>query len=233
LWQINSTNRGANVASAFTTPPTIFNTNNAQAGPPGEPLPDPNAANIFFNPSRNIDGTFPSPGITLLPGAVPLFKANASGVLRLVGGVGVYVVDGTNTPDVNAAEFAAIEGASGREQGGQSFFFDAIPLEGAITIVGILLPYVQQTTRPDNFSLRFAAPGAFLAGPVAGRQDPFGYLMGPRAGVNGFGGQSLNLTDVQTIIEQVVDSANQIRGQVRLPLGSSAKVIATVVDTRG
>jgi uncharacterized protein GlcG (DUF336 family) len=35
------------------------------------------------------------------------------------------------------------------------------------------------------------------------------------------------------IINQVVASANRTRAQVRLPLGSAAKVIATVVDTRG
>lgn len=237
LWQINSTNRGANVVSGVTTPPTIFNTNNAQPGPAGEPLPDPNAANIFFNPSRNIDGTFPSPGITLLPGAVPLFKANAGGVLRLVGGVGVYVNEG-GTPNVEAAEFAAIEGASGREQGGTSFFFDAIPLEGAITIVGVLLPYVKQTERPAGFSLRTTAPGFFLTNfggnPTRdGREDPFGYLIGPRPAQTGNGGEQLSQNDVERIIAQCVGSANITRGQVRLPLGSSSKIIATIVDARG
>ncbi len=238
LWQINSTNRGANVVTALTNPPTIFNTNNAQPGPPGEPLPDPNAANIFFNPSRNLDGSFPSPGITLLPGAVPLFKPNASGVLRLVGGVGVYVLDAAGNPDVATAEFAAVEGASGRELGGDSFFFDAIPFEGAITIVGILLPYVQQVERPAGTATRNNAPGFFLTNfagdPTrAGREDPFGYLIGPRQGVDGFGGEVLEQEDVERIIAQCVDSANITRAQVRLPLGSSAKIIATVVDTRG
>ena len=238
LWQINSTNRGANVASAVTVPPTAFNTNNAQPGPAGEPLPDPNAANIFFNPSRNLDGSFPSPGITLLPGAVPLFKANASGVPRLVGGVGVYVLDANGEPDVAKAEFAAVEGASGREQGGDSFFFDAIPFEGAITIVGILLPYVEQVERPVNTAARQAAPGFYLTDfggfPTRdGREDPFGYLIGPRPAQDGFGGEQLSQQDVETIIAQCVDSANITRAQVRLPLGSAAKIIATIVDTRG
>ncbi len=257
LWQINSTNRGADVVTALTTPPTAFNTNNAQPGPPGEPNPDPLAANIFFNPSRNIDpvnsfnlGTSPSPGITLLPGAVPLFKVNqpsafgTGGVARLVGGVGVYVVNTTGPnagqPDVAAAEYAAIQGASPDPTvgGDPDFFFDAIPLEGAITIVGVLLPYVQQTTIPAGFAPRGAAPGFFVTNfggnPTrTGRPDPFGYLIGPRAGVDGFGGQVLSQADVEQIIAQVVDSANITRGQVRLPLGSAAKVIATIVDTRG
>ena len=241
LWQINSTNRGANVVTGATNPNTFFNFLNAQPGPPGEPDPDPSAGNIFFNPSRNLDGTFPSPGITLLPGAVPLFKANAGGVLRLVGGVGVYVVDGNGQPDVAAAEFAAIEGASGRELGGDSFFFDAIPLNGAITIVGILLPYVEQLERPAGYSLRpdpQNVSGDYVTdfgGNVVrdGREDPYGYLIGPRPGVDGFGGEQLTGPDVQQIIAQCVDSANITRAQVRLPLGSAAKIIATVVDARG
>jgi uncharacterized protein GlcG (DUF336 family) len=243
LWQINSTNRGADIASNATTPPTAFN------------------AGFEFRPSRNLNGntafpaapgaSFPSPGITLLPGAVPLFKLNSSGTLRLVGGVGVYVRDAAITPpfagaalgdpDVAAAEFAAVTGARGSgAPGDENFFFDAIPLEGAITIVGILLPYVAQSTRPAGYQ-----PGppatSFVSTPQNGRVDPFGFLIGPRAAQSGSnqqnpalpGVESLSQQDVQTIIDQVVASANLTRAQVRLPLGSGSKVIATVVDTRG
>jgi uncharacterized protein GlcG (DUF336 family) len=229
LWQINSTNRGAFIASAATTPVTAFN------------------FGFEFRPSRNIQGdipfgpgspgnpsttSFPSPGITLLPGAVPLFKANSFGVLRLVGGVGAFVrAPGATDPDIDAAEFCAIEGASGRELGGQSFFFDAIPFEGAITIVGILLPYVKQIARPAGYSP--GTSGFTVLGTVPGRVDPFGFLIGPRAGVTGEGGELLTLDDVNTIINQVVASADRTRAQVRLPLGSAAKVIATIVDVRG
>jgi uncharacterized protein GlcG (DUF336 family) len=170
---------------------------------------------------------------------VPLYKPNSIGVLRHVGGVGVYIRNGVaGDPLVDAAEFCAIEGASGRELGGQSFFFDAIPLEGAITIVGILLPYVRQTTRPQPFALG-PPPGpvgvdpGWLVFPGQGQVDPFGYLIGPRAGVDGFGGEVLTQPEVEQIIDQVIASANRTRAQVRLPLGSGAKVIATVVDTRG
>lgn len=226
LWQLNSTNRGADIATNLTTPPTVYNTD---------------AAFGFaeFFPSRNLDASFPSPGITLLPGAVPLYKPNSQGILRHVGGVGVYVRDGVNgDPDVAAAEFCAVEGASGREAGGGSFFFDAIPLEGAITIVGILLPYVKQATRPAGY-LAGSFPGAvgvdpnWLVLPGNGQIDPFGYLIGPRAAQTGGPTQSLTLPDVTRIIDQVIASANKTRAQVRLPLGSGAKVIATVVDRRG
>jgi uncharacterized protein GlcG (DUF336 family) len=232
LWQINSTNRGAFIASALTTPPTDFN------------------FGFAYRPSRNLNGntlfpaapgpSFPSPGITLLPGAVPLYKANSSGVLRLVGGVGCYVRTPGSDPDVRAGEFAAISGASGAGSVGDENFFFAIPSEGAITIVGILLPYVQQTTRPDGYG---AGPAAttFVSTTFDGRPDPFGYLIGPRAAPNGSrrqnsalpGVSSLTQADVERIIDQVVSSADRTRAQVRLPLGSGAKVIATVVDTRG
>ena len=100
------------------------------------------------------------------------------------------------------------------------------------------LPYVQQVERPVGTATRNNAPGFFLTNfagdPTrAGREDPFGYLIGPRQGVDGFGGEVLEQEDVERIIAQCVDSANITRAQVRLPLGSSAKIIATVVDTRG
>jgi uncharacterized protein GlcG (DUF336 family) len=239
LWQINSTNRGADIETGATNPATLFN-DSARAAPfPfGEPL---------FSPSLNFDGSAPSPGIVLLPGAVPLFKANSFGVPRLVGGVGVYVgVNAFVNPDVELAEFLAIEGASGREaRDGQSDFFANVRAEGEITIVGILLPYVKQTTRPAGAAAGFL-PGNFGADPnylflqlAGGQIDPFNYLIGPRAAASGAnqapanGANSLTQLDVERIINQVVTSSNRTRAQVRLPLGSGAKVIATVVDTRG
>jgi uncharacterized protein GlcG (DUF336 family) len=233
LWQINATNRGAFIESAATVPPTAFN-----AGFEYRPSRNP-LGNVPFSVNSDVgSASFPSPGITLLPGAVPLFKVNAGGVLRLVGGVGVFVrndltSDPTAVPDTAVAEYAAIQGASGSGAvGDENFFFDAIPLEGAITIVGVLLPYVKQTTRPSNVG---AGPPAltFTSPPTPGRVDPFGYLIGPRPGVDGFGGQVLTQLEVEQIIDQVIASANLTRGQVRLPLGSGAKVIATIVDTRG
>jgi uncharacterized protein GlcG (DUF336 family) len=239
LWQLNATNRGAAIQTPFTVPATTYATR-------------PEFAFAEFLPSRNIGGGFPSPGITLLPGAVPLYKANSAGMLRHVGGIGVFVRESLASnpaavPDLAAAEFAAIEGASGREAGGPSFFFDAIPFPGAITIVGVLLPYVEQLTRPAGY-VAGPAPGAvgldpnWQVVPNFGQIDPFGYLIAPRAARNGANGvdllvvptaTALTEADVRLIVDQVVAAANRTRAQVRLPLGSAAKVIATVVDTRG
>lgn len=236
LWQINSTNRGADIESGSTTPATAFNLL-AQFG----------FAQFF--PSRNIDGSFPSPGITLLPGAVPLYKQDSLGVSRLVGGIGCYVRDAVvippfagaavGDPDVAAGEFAAIAGASGSGASGDENFFFNIPSEGAITIVGILLPYVKQLTRPAGY-LPGSFPGLpgfdpnFLVIPGAGQIDPFGFLIGPIAAQTGSeSGEFLTQDDVIRIIAQVETSADITRAQVRLPLGSAAKVIATIVDRRG
>lgn len=271
LWQINSTNRGAWIADpepGFPTaenqtfPPTFFNFNQTLVGFPEDP--DPDLANRFYLPSRNIDaanadfaaGFFagdlnfdPTAGIVLLPGAVPLFKANAAGVPRLVGGVGVYVLDDVTgpqpQPNVEAAEFAAIQGASGAGVAGdEDFFFDGIPFSGQITIIGITLPYVKQTTIPEGRSPGFfpRPAGGFRTnfgglGTRDGRADPFGYLIGPRQAVEPVpstdetGGLTEN--NVRTIIDQVVASSDITRAQVRLPLGASARVIATVVDNEG
>lgn len=227
LWQIGATNRGANIASASTTPATAFN------------------AGAVFNPSRNINNplnpttaSFPSSGIVPVPGGIPLFKAG-----RLVGGVGVFI--GTNAapaaPQFEAAEFAAITGATGTGAAGDENFFFSIPTEGAITIGGVLLPYVKQTTRPATFSAGTQPPAptvvltnGWLRIPVAGRVDPFGFLIGPRAAQTGSESAfSLSLADVNAIINAVTASADRTRAQIRLPLGSPAKVIATIVDRRG
>jgi uncharacterized protein GlcG (DUF336 family) len=186
---------------------------------------------------------------------VPLFKAG-----RLVGGIGAYVRQDTAVPpDVDAAEFAAISGATGSGAVGDENFFLAIPTEGAITIAGVLLPYVKQTTRPSNLAAGPNAGAVFDPTVSGGRVDPFSfvpastspadialsdasYLIGPRDaryGVNQLdvvanpGTAALTQVDVRQIMGQVVASANITRAQIRLPLNSGAKVIATIVDTRG
>lgn len=275
LWQINSTNRGAWIADPTpgfptaentTAPQTFFNRNQTFvpfAEDPGAAAPE-DINNRFYLPSRSIAeanadfaaGFFtgnanfdPTAGIVLQPGAVPLFKANASGVPRLVGGVGVYVLDDLSgpqpQPNVEEAEYAAIQGASGTGVlGDENFFFDGIPFSGQITIVGITLPYVKQTEIPEGRSPSSfpRIGGGFRTnfggfGTRGGRADPWGYLIGPRqsatptAGNDEIGGLTQN--NVRTIIDQVVASANITRAQVRLPLGSAARVIATIVDNRG
>ena len=52
---------------------------------------------------------------------------------------------------------------------------------GAIYLVGVLLPYVQQTSLPDGFAPGVFGTGAYLVAPIAGSIDPFDYLIGSHA----------------------------------------------------
>ena len=201
LWQINATNRGAPIAGVAGT-----NYNPGQAYPR----------------SLNINGTFPSPGITLLPGAIPLYKQGpGQGVdfsIRHVGGVGVYKGAG----NVDVAEFAAWSGAEG-------YRFD-IPPEGKVVLGGVRLPSrAPIDTRPAGVGPGSVAGGSFVVAPRNGNVDPFGYLIGPRSSpIGNFPAQT-----VDQIIQQCIQQANITRAAVRLPSGSSAKVIMVITDLNG
>ncbi|MGH7860328.1 MAG: GlcG/HbpS family heme-binding protein, partial [Candidatus Binatia bacterium] len=200
LWQINATNRGAPIADVAGT---AFNAGQA------------------YPRSLNIDGSFPSPGITLLPGAVPLYKQGPGvGVdvsVRLVGGVGVYGV----SPE--AAEFAALSGSEGYRFPGN------VPPAGAVVLGGIRLPFVAQTTRPEGFGPGTFGQGRFVVAPRNGSIDPFGYLIGPRPSPIG----NFPQESVEQIINQAIESANGIRASVRLPGGSTTFVIMVITDLDG
>ena len=191
LWQINATNRGAPIETGDTS----FN--------PGQAYPR----------STNIDGSFPSPGITLLPGAVPLYKNG-----RLVGGVGAYAP----SLSFDASEFAAFSGSAGFR------FPSDIPPEGAVVLFGIRLPFVATFDRPAG-----APPGdgsgSITVAPRNGNVDPFGYLIGPRASPRG----NFPAEAVDRIVQQAVTSANGTRAAVRLPGGTTAVVIITITDLDG
>jgi uncharacterized protein GlcG (DUF336 family) len=192
LWQINATNRGAPIE----TGDTQFN--------PGQAYPR----------SLNIDGSFPSPGITLLPGAVPLYKNG-----RLVGGVGVY----DRGQSFEASEFAAFSGADG-------YRFPAdVPPEGAVVLVGIRLPYVASFDRPAGTAPGAFGSGAYVVPPRNGNVDPFGYLIGPRGSPRG----NFTAAEVDRIVQQAVATANDTRAAVRLPGGTSSAVIITITDLDG
>lgn len=205
LWQIFTSNRGAPLAGpGLTTAETGFETLYL----PGQEIPA----------ATNIDGSAPGPGLTYLPGGIPLFDAGG----RVVGGVGC--VGST----AEACEFAAISGAKGTGVVGDENFFADVPPQGAIFLVGVLLPYVGQTTRPAGFGPGTFA-GTFFVPSVAGGVDPFGYLIGPRADPLG----NLTMSDVDTIVQQGIATANGTRAAIRLPLGSAAKMIFVVTNNDG
>ena len=209
LWQIQATNRGAPLARLGLTPvETLFN--------PGMEIP----------PATNINGSFPSPGVTRLNGGVPLYKpgigAGPNDFPRVVGGVGVYI-PGASGPEIAAMEFAAFSGTAG-------FRFPPIPQAGAIFLLGVLLPAFDTTTLPAGFSPGAFGAGVYVVAPTPGEVDPFGWLIGPRASVVGAG---FTQAEVSAIINRCVSWANGTRAAIRTPQGSSARMVMCITDIDG
>lgn len=215
LWQIFATNRGAPLAGAGLT--------TAETGVETLYLPGQD-----FPPATRLDGSAPGPGLTYLPGGLPLYDRGGAGG-RVVGGVGVYGA----SPE--ACEYAAIKGAQGAGTvGDENFYFDAPPA-GAIFLVGVLLPYVAQTTLPAGFGAgSFPGGGAYAVDPFAfgvfpARPDPVGYLIGPRADPLG----GLTAPEVDQIVQQGIATANGTRAAIRLPVGSACKMVFVVTNVDG
>jgi uncharacterized protein GlcG (DUF336 family) len=70
--------------------------------------------------------------------------------------------------------------------------------------------------------------GTFLVSPSAGSLPPEGDLVGPSAGIGG-----LTQSDVATIVQQAVDTANKTRAVIRLPSGSRTRMSIAVTDLDG
>lgn len=157
----------------------------------------------------NIDDSDPN---AVNPGGVPLFENGT-----LIGGVGVVAA----SPDV--AEYAAYSGAVGAGFGANP----AAP--GVVVINGIALPFVNQTTAPAGVTSG-SFNGTYSTGPVASPgAPPDGYLVGPLA--SSYGG--LSKADVISIVTQAVSTAGITRAVIRLPIGSTARMMIAVSDLDG
>jgi uncharacterized protein GlcG (DUF336 family) len=190
-------------------------------------------------------------GLSASPGGVPLYKGGV-----LVGGVGA-IADGTYTIDRNfnviapaLNELIAVAAATG---------FSAPPAIRAnlITVNGRALRFVDSDaifSNPAAPPALTAKLGAFAVAPSAGvsfgqpgsgiRPDT-GVLSDlgadvlvdgantvrfpPIAGTDGL----MTQNEVLQILRQALAVANHARGQIRLPLNSTARVSIFVVDTRG
>jgi uncharacterized protein GlcG (DUF336 family) len=176
-------------------------------------------------PARSISGAATGLGVTtgkvdvndsdpnaVNPGGVPLFR-NGS----LVGGIGVAGV----APDV--AEYAAYAAAT-------SNGFGPTPAAPSVVFInGVALPFVNQTTPPTGNSPG-TFTGSFVVGPSASPgTPPEGMLVAPAAGPLG----GLAVSDVTTIINNAIATANTTRAVIRLPIGSSARMAIAVADLDG
>lgn len=168
------------------------------------------------------------------PGGVPIFKTSSAAS----GGVGVHDVGGIGIAGVplDVAEYVAYATAGMIAAGGPTPATDEIgfvvPPPGIVVIGGITLPFVNQTTPPADL----VPPGGpfnaadYLIHPIdSPGPPPDFFLVGPSAGPVG----GLAAAQVNQIIMQAINTANQTRAAIRLPLGSRTHMMIAVSDLDG
>jgi uncharacterized protein GlcG (DUF336 family) len=207
---------------------------------------------VTYNPGKEIppatliNGTSPGLGIitgkfdvydshpfAVNPGGVPIFENGF-----VVGGIGVVAYDaGSNPPNDNydAAEYAAFVGSTidiSKAVPGDTNVFGLgfVPPPGVVVINGVALPFVNNTSPPPGIT---SGPltGGFTVGPMPGpAQTPEGYLVGPLASAYPNG---LSAGDVMSVVQSAINTANNTRAAIRLPINSPARMMISVSDLDG
>jgi uncharacterized protein GlcG (DUF336 family) len=156
------------------------------------------------------------------PGGVPIFYQNV-----VLGGIGVV----TSSTDLNLAEYAAFAGSTTQRTGPSDSFGPTPASPGVVSINGVSLPFVSQTSLPAGVSLGPVADGGwyFVSPSNSAGQPPEGDLIIPAPGPLG----GLSATDVQTILDNAEATANQTRAAIRLPIGARARMTIAVADLDG
>ncbi|MGB8475622.1 MAG: heme-binding protein [Candidatus Acidiferrum sp.] len=156
------------------------------------------------------------------PGGVPIFYQNV-----VVGGIGVV----TSSSDLNVAEYAAFVGSKTQRTGPSDSFGPTPAAPGAISLNGVTLPFVAQTTLPAALSAGpVAGSGSYLVAPTnSAGQPPEGDLIPPAAGPLG----GLSAADVQNILDNAEATADVTRAAIRLPIGARARMTIAVADLDG
>jgi uncharacterized protein GlcG (DUF336 family) len=210
LYGIENTNRGCNLAASI---------------------------NAIVPPATTIAGASPGYGIitgkadlndsnatAVNPGGVPIFKNGQE-----VGGIGVVAAD-PDTAEYVAFAAAGMIGMSGPSTATDSVGFPAFPAPGIVSINGITLPFVNQTTPPSGVTSGTFNAANFTVGPVASAGvPPEGALIAASNGPVG----GLTAAEVTQIINGAVATANLTRAQIRLPIGARAKMTIAVSDLDG
>jgi uncharacterized protein GlcG (DUF336 family) len=146
------------------------------------------------------------------PGGVPLFRG--PGLASLVGGIGVAGVP----PE--QAEFAAFQALKAFNP---KF---APPPPGVVFINGVRLPFVVQAQQPAG-THPGTATGTFTVSGLNGACAPVGDL------IQETGGSQISKSEVNQIVNQAMAGANLTRAQIRLPIGSRARMVIAVSDLDG
>jgi uncharacterized protein GlcG (DUF336 family) len=210
LYGIENTNRGCNLATSL---------------------------DAIVPPATTIAGATPGYGVitgkadlndsdatAVNPGGVPIFKNGQE-----VGGVGVVAAD-SDTAEYVAYAAAGMIAMSGPSAATDGVGFPPFPAPGIVSINGITLPFVNQTTPPSGVTSGTFNATNFTVGPVASPGvPPEGALI---AATNGPVG-GLTAAQVTQIITSAVATANLTRAQIRLPIGARAKMTIAVSDLDG
>ena len=221
LYGIENTNRGctfnlgANIANNFLAgqdiprATSVVNGGNCQSGDTtacGSGIVT-GKADIFDSDPAAVDG-----------GGVPIFKNG-----ELVGGIGVTGLG----IDKNVTEFAAFVGSIPGPQ-----FGPRVPDPGVIYLEGIALPFVKNAKRPPGVGTGVFAAN-FTVGPLdspkLGNGVPSRYLVGPVASADG----RLTAQNVGTVVSRGNNEAFLTRAAIRLPLGSTTRMVFAVSDLAG
>ncbi len=204
LYSIENSNRGCSFNTTY---------NPGQAVPPATLINGSSPGLGIITGKADVDDSQP---FAVNPGGVPLFKDGT-----LVGGIGVVAAD------LNVAEYAAYVAAT------TTPFAIVVPPPGVVNINGINLPFVNNTALPDGVTAG-PAPNAtytYEVGPVASPgPDPTGWLVGPNPSAYPNG---LSQSDVMQIVNAAKGTASLTRAAIRLPLGSTARMMISVADLDG
>jgi uncharacterized protein GlcG (DUF336 family) len=210
LYGIETTNRGCTLSTDYLS---------------GQAIPAPTTINKLPDHYGIITGKADvndSDPTAVNPGGVPIFKSG-----HVVGGVGIAGVP------LDVAEFVAytaagLIGVSSVDADGIGF--QPLPAPGEVVIDGIALPFVDNMTPPGDLtpatepfdSSKYVFEPTSSPGP-----PPDGYLVGPVSGT------ALTASQVDGIIMNAVNTANQTRALIRLPPGARARMMIVVSDLDG
>jgi uncharacterized protein GlcG (DUF336 family) len=181
---------------------------------PGQSLPVPTA--LSGGPSLGIVTGKPdvmdSNNLTVNPGGVPIFKGG-----EVAGAIGVAGADPATD------EYAGV--AATLDNG----FVPEVAAPGAVVVGGVTLPFVDQTTIPAG-EQPGTADGSYTLGPMASPgPTPEGDLIAETGSTQG----GLTQSEVQSIVQNTVATANLTRAVLRLPPGSRARFAISVADLDG
>jgi uncharacterized protein GlcG (DUF336 family) len=210
LYGIENTNRGCTLAPGL-----------AATVPPSTTIAGASPGFGIITGKADVNDSLPD---AVNPGGVPIFKNGQE-----VGGIGVA------TADLLLAEYVAFAGASMFAMGGPNpatdgVGFPAFPAPGIVSIAGITLPFVNQTSAPSGVTAGKFISADFTVMPIASAGvPPEGNLITTTAGPIG----GLTSTEVTQIINSAVATANTTRAQIRLPIGVKAKMSIAVSDLDG